>query len=122
MWVGRADLIKDGQITWYKTKAGTPDAQFEIQGNLFFWPLARGAGAASVQAFEVTVEYECEFQTYVPITSTPFVRLLHLPTDVKRSLVTVLDGNSYLKLTSDMLQALKLDNPQVSKNEAFVMV
>lgn len=33
--VPRKELLRDTQLPWFKTIAGTPDAQFEIQGNLY---------------------------------------------------------------------------------------
>ena len=32
--IPRSELLKDSQLKWYKTVAGSPDAGFETQGNV----------------------------------------------------------------------------------------
>ena len=54
--VPRSELVKDSQLTWYKTIAGTPDAQFEVQGNIYL-------GASGSTSTILVIEYEVEFQS-----------------------------------------------------------
>ncbi len=52
--VPRRELLGDSQLPWFKTIAGTPDAQFEIQGNFYCLPAVSGA----VGYIEWTVEFQ----------------------------------------------------------------
>ncbi len=65
--VPRSELLKDSQIPWFKTIAGTPAAQFEIQGNLYVFAGANGVA--------LVVEWTCEFQSWNSTTQSPFVLL-----------------------------------------------
>ncbi len=104
------DLIGNVQLKWFKTIAGTPDAQFEIQGNVFFWSVARGASSASIQSWNVTFDYTLELQSFVPTTSTPFIRFMHSTPEEKQKSLSVLGGKTYLELDPDMLRVLKITN------------
>ncbi len=55
--VPRKELLKNAQLPWFKTIAGTPDAQFEIQGNLYSAFSATAGGT-------FVIEYTCEFQSW----------------------------------------------------------
>jgi hypothetical protein len=62
------DLLVDSPIKWYKTLSGTPDTQWEQQGVFYFFP---GITSGSAVAYNVTVDYEVEFQGLMVPTSTP---------------------------------------------------
>ncbi len=53
MTLGRKELVSDAQIPWFKTIAGTPDAQFEIQGNFYLF-----VAVGSSVIYEYTVEFQ----------------------------------------------------------------
>lgn len=110
MTVPYADLVGDAQVKWFKTIAGTPDAQFEIQGNFFFWPVTRGASAASAASYNVGFDYTIEFQNFVAPSNTPFLRFKMLKSkEDKEKAVLELAGERYLKLDEEMLASLGLN-------------
>lgn len=63
--VSRKELVGDSQLKWYKTVAGTPAAQFEIQGNLYW---VSGAGGT---APNFVVEWTCELQSWNLAAQSP---------------------------------------------------
>lgn len=68
MTLNRQDLLKHVQLPWFKTIAGSPDAQFEIQGNLY------NIAIYTTQSF--IVEYTVEFQSPNLAGQSPLERLL----------------------------------------------
>ncbi len=66
--VGRKEMVMNDQLQWFKTIPGTPDTQWEIQGNIY-WISDTATGA-------LVVEYTVEFQSWnlaaqSPLFSTP---------------------------------------------------
>lgn len=68
--LGSNDLLADSPIKWYKTIAGTPDAQWEQQGVVYFFAAANTGTSVS---FDVLYDYEIEFQGLMVASSTPAV-------------------------------------------------
>lgn len=68
--LGSSDLVGDSPLRWYKTVIGTPDTQFEVQGNLY--GIAPNGTNAPVY---VTVEYTLELQSWNLATNSPFAPL-----------------------------------------------
>ncbi len=62
--IPRKELLKDAQLPWFKTIAGTPDTQFEVQGNLYS---NSGSGV-------FIVEWKCEFQSWNLAAQSPFLK------------------------------------------------
>lgn len=50
--VPRKELLRDVQLPWFKTIAGTPDSQFEVQGNLY------SVSTAGLFIVDWTVEFQ----------------------------------------------------------------
>lgn len=70
MDIPRKELVNDAQLSWFKTIAGTPDAQFEIQGNLY------GLISTGVATpISVVIEYTIEFQSWNLAAQSPLVPL-----------------------------------------------
>ncbi len=69
MDVSRAELLRDAQLPWFKTIAGTPAVQFETQGNLY---IITGAGATGGI---IVVEWTCEFQSWNLAGQSPFPKV-----------------------------------------------
>lgn len=65
--IPRSELLQDAQLPWFKTIAGTPTAQFEIQGNIY--TIAGTAGIALV------FEWTCEFQSWNLAAQSPLIAL-----------------------------------------------
>ncbi len=84
--VPRSELINDAQITWFKTIAGTPAAQFETQGNLY---ISTGGGA---NGGILVIEWTCEFQSWNLAGQSP-LNLLSPKIDSKASIVV--EGRTY---------------------------
>ncbi len=68
MKLSMKDLMADSPIKWYKTIAGTPDAQWEQQGVIYFFP---GVTSGTAVPYQVTFDYEIEFQGLMVASSTP---------------------------------------------------
>lgn len=93
--IGPDELITDAPLRWYKTIAGTPDTQFEIQGNLYGI-----AGAGNLAAVSLVIEYEMELQSWNLASNSPFVKLPNL--SVKpRQLDDKSSGDLSVKNTDD---------------------
>lgn len=110
MTVTASDLVGDAQIKWFKTIVGTPAAQFEVQGNFFFYVTPFGAAAGSMTTWNVTFDYVLEFQNFVVPANTPFLKLAHQSADEKKQQTIEIAGERYLRLSEDMLRALRIDN------------
>ncbi len=63
--LGPKELISDSPTRWYKTLAGTPDAQWEQQGVIYFW------SDDPTPEFDITFRYELELQGWVTAANTP---------------------------------------------------
>ncbi len=68
MKLTQKDLMVDSPIKWYKTIAGTPDVQWEQQGIVYFFPSVTSGSAVT---YQVTFDYEIEFQGLMVASSTP---------------------------------------------------
>lgn len=62
--IPRSELLNDSLIKWYKTIVGTPAAEFEIQGNLYY--TITGGGT-------LVFDYTVEFQSWNLAGNTPKV-------------------------------------------------
>lgn len=65
--IPRSFLLKT-PAQWYKTEPGTPDPDFEVQGNIF-------VVTPSVATIRIFAEYEIEFSDWAPTGSTPMPSL-----------------------------------------------
>lgn len=68
MILNQKDLLSHVQLPWFKTIVGTEDAQFEIQGNLYY--LSSIIGSASY-----IVEYRVEFQSPNLAGNSPMIKI-----------------------------------------------
>ncbi len=59
MMIGRKELVDDSPLKWYKTVAGTPASQFEVQGN--FYVASYINATATVQ---LVIEWEMELSQW----------------------------------------------------------
>ncbi len=84
--VPRSELVKDSQLNWFKTIAGNPDTQFEIQGNIYL-----GAGAATTAA--LYVDYEVEFQSWNLATNSPLRAVPSVPVGVPSTDIPLSPGS-----------------------------
>jgi len=66
-WVKVTGAKLSSYMTWYKTVAGTPDSDVEIQGVLYL-------SGVTTDHYDIEVEAIFEFKTLVPIGSTPEAR------------------------------------------------
>ena len=73
--IPRSELLKDSQLKWYKTMAGTPDAGFEIQGNVYL-------GAGITTTINLVIDYEVEFQSWNLANNSPLRALSSVPVGV----------------------------------------
>jgi len=96
----RRELVGDGIVMWYKTIAGTPDAQFETQGIIYTFASAAGTITNGVNFF---VHYTVEFQGWSIATNTP----LAVPKDVSKL-------DEHHKLLKARCLALQKKNPSSS--------
>jgi len=72
--VPRSELLRDTQIQWYKTIAGTPAVQFETQGN--FYVVAPGAAGSTHY-----IEWTCEFQSWNLAAQSPLFLKPSIPAE-----------------------------------------
>ncbi len=71
--IPKKELLGDAQLPWFKTIAGTPDAQFEIQGNVYL------VANASTIAVQIVIDYEVEFQSWNVAGNSPLRKVPALP-------------------------------------------
>lgn len=76
--VPRRELIGMSQLKWYKTIAGTPDAQFETQGILYTFGSWQTAPTIGVNFL---IKYRFELQGWSLTGNTP---LTHVPKDMSK--------------------------------------
>ncbi len=99
--VPRRELVSNGVLKWYKTIAGTPDVQFETQGNLYsfgFWLTAPTIG------INFMIYYRFELQGWSLAGNTP---LTYVPKDVSKLADFVAEKRS-LKKASQALTTGKI--------------
>jgi len=95
--VGRKELLGDNQIKWYKTIVGTPSAQFETQGNIYYYT---GPGAGTVL---VIIDYTVEFQSWNLAAQSPLKNLsINQPVD-QDTKVMPLSVSSVQSMNSDVI-------------------
>ena len=62
--IPRNELVNKAQLPWFKSFPGTPDKQFETQGNMYY------VADASLSLI-CMIDYEIEFQSWVLPANSP---------------------------------------------------
>jgi len=99
MSVPRMELVRDSQLSWFKTIPGTPATQFEIQGNLYS---SIGAGATGGT---IVLDYTVEFQSWnlagnSPLYAIPKALKASDGVNEKNSDLLIVGGVTYKKSTA----------------------